>query len=402
LTYTGAWKTAGGVVSDFFDGLADHAALGCFIVAALGCGYTLFSAWAVRRFRFAASKPLEVAPSVTILKPLKGAEPGLYDNLAQFCAQDYPGALQIVFGVQDSSDPAIGIVERLKASFPAVDLELVVNGRSHGLNHKVSNLINMAASIRHDVVVVSDSDIVVEGGYLKRIVAELGDPAVGAVTCLYSGAPTAGGWAQLQAASIDYHFLPSVLVGVGIGAAEPCFGSTVALRADTLAKIGGFEAVVDQLADDYAIGDLVRRLGLKVTLAPFTVAHVCAEQSGHSLFRHELRWMRTVRFINWVGFAGSAVTYPLPFALLALAFSGFGSLGVAMVLAALACRVLLQIQVDTTFGIRRNTLWTLPVGDVLSFVVFVVSFFGNAVDWRARRYNVRADGSLAHAVEIEG
>ena len=200
-------------------------------------------------------------PAVTILKPLHGLEPNLYANLAGFCAQDYPSPVQIVFGVDDPADPAIAVVRKLIADFPDRDLTLVINARRHGENRKVSNLINMARQALHEVLVVSDSDIVVAPDYLDHIVAALAQPGVGLVTCLYRGAAAAGIWSRLSAAAIDYHFLPNVLVGLKLGLAAPCFGSTIALRRKTLAEIGGFEAVADQLADDYALGALVRRAG---------------------------------------------------------------------------------------------------------------------------------------------
>ena len=340
-------------------------------------------------------------PAVTILKPLHGAEPNLVVNLAGFCVQDYPGPVQTVFGVADAADPAVDVVRRLIARFPDCDLELVIDPRRHGTNRKVSNLINMAAKARHEVLVVVDSDIVVDPHYLKNVVASLERPGVGLVTCLYRGAPATGLWARLAAAAIDYHFLPGVLVGLRLSLAAPCFGSTIALRAKTLAAIGGFKSVADQLADDYAIGALVRRTGLSVAIPAFTVGHVCAQQSARDLFRHELRWARTIRFVDPIGFAGSAITHALPLALIGMALGGMTPVGSGIVVAALACRFALQMQLDRAFVLRGDLFWLGPIRDVLSFTVFVASFFGRDVEWRGQRYGVRADNTLAYAGEVE-
>jgi ceramide glucosyltransferase len=340
-------------------------------------------------------------PAVTILKPLHGAEPRLYDNLVRFCTQDYPAAVQVVFGVADAVDPAIAIVHRVIADLPGRDLEIVVDPRRHGANRKISNLINMAERARHDVLVISDSDIVVDADYLKQVVASLDQPGVGAVTCLYRGAPAGGLWARLAAAAIDFHFLPSVLVGLRLGLATPCFGSTIALRAKTLAMIGGLQSVADRLADDHAIGALVRRTGLKVAIPQFTVGHVCSHQSAHDLVRHELRWARTIRSVDPLGFIGSAITHAMPLALLALVLGGMTSAGAAVLGAAIACRFVLHLQIARAFHLGDGVFWLAPIRDVFSFAVFIGSFFGRDVQWRGHRYDVRPDRTLAYAGKIE-
>lgn len=386
---------------DLFARTADWASAICDVAAALGCVYALAAAWITRGFIRSAAAPGQNQLAITILKPLHGAEPDLEANLAGFCVQDYPGPVQIVFGVDDPADPAIGAVRALITRFPDRDLELVIDSRRHGTNRKISNLINMASRARHEVLVVSDSDIIVDPNYLKTIAASLEPPGVGLVTCLYRGAAATGLWADLAAAGIDHHFLPSVLVGLRLGLAAPCFGSTIALRAKTLAAIGGFKSVADQLADDYAIGALVRRAGLTVAIPAFTVGHVCAQRTARDLFRHELRWARTIRFVDPFGFAGSAITHALPLALLGMVLGGMTAVGIGIVLVALACRFALQMQLDRAFALRGDLFWLGPFRDVLSFAVFVASFFGRNVEWRGQRYGVRADNTLAYAGEVE-
>src|SRR5262249_33858631 len=151
---------------------------------------------------------------------------------------------------------------------PGMDIELVIDRRRHGANSKVSNLINLGARARHEIIVLADSDIRVAPDYLEMLVSVLERPGVGLVTCLYRGSPEGNVWARLTGMAIDYQFLPSILVGLSLRLAHPCFGSTVALRSNTLAAIGGFDTVADYLADDYALGAAVRRIGLEVAIAP--------------------------------------------------------------------------------------------------------------------------------------
>ncbi|MFZ0525426.1 MAG: bacteriohopanetetrol glucosamine biosynthesis glycosyltransferase HpnI [Xanthobacteraceae bacterium] len=380
--------------------MAAWASVVCYVAAALGCAYALFAAWAARRFGRLPTPAATDYPPVTLLKPLHGLEPDLYANLAGFCAQAYPSPVQIIFGVDDPADPAVGVVHKLVADFPARDLTLVINARRHGENRKISNLINMAREARHEVLIVSDSDIVVGADYLKHVAAALAQPGVGLVTCLYRGAPDAGLWSRLGAAAIDYQFLPNVLVGLKLGLAAPCFGSTIALRRETLAAIGGFEAVADQLADDYALGALVRRGGQNVAIPTYIVAHACSEQSARDLIRHELRWARTIRAIDPAGFAGLVITYALPLALIAVGLGGINPAGL-IVIAALACRLLLQSEIDRAFHLRSDLFWLGPLRDILSFAIFVMSFFGRGVEWRGHRYGLRADNRLAYYGEVE-
>lgn len=388
-------------MSAFFANLAAATAVMCCATAALGCCYALFAAFAVRGFaRSPGAKAPAAVPAVTVLKPLHGAEPNLYANLAGFCAQNYPGPVQIVFGVGDPFDPAIAIVRKLIADFPDRDLALTINPRRHGTNAKVSNLINMARAARHEVLVISDSDIVVAPGYLSAIAAALERPGVGLVTCLYRGTAATGMWARLAATAIDYHFLPNVLVGLKLGLTTPCFGSTIALRKTTLAGVGGFEAVADRLADDYALGALVRHAGLTVAIPRYTVAHVCTERSARDLVRHELRWARTIRSIQPLGFAGLVVTHALPLALLGVALGG-GAPATLAVAIALACRFTLALELGRAFALRNGSIWLLPFRDLLSFAIYVASFFGNGIEWRGHRYGVQPDKTLAYYGEVE-
>src|SRR5215471_15805420 len=200
-------RTAEGSVGELLENSAAYASAVCYLAALVGSAYALFALWAARSFlRKSRPAPIANCPPVTILKPLHGAEPDLYANLASFCRQDYPAPVQVVFGVSDPGDPAAALVRNLIADFPDRDLELVINTRRHGANAKVSNLINMQSAARHETIVIADSDIVVAPDYLANIAASLGQPGVGLVTCLYRGVGANGLWSEFAAAGINYQF----------------------------------------------------------------------------------------------------------------------------------------------------------------------------------------------------
>lgn len=363
------------------------------ILAGIGTGYLLLAGFFVRRLSRAPPGEEAASPGVAILKPLHGEEPELAENLRSFLLQNYPGPVQVVFGVQHPADPAIAVVRGLQEAYPDRDIALVIDGRVHGTNRKVSNLINMAGRVRHDVIVLADSDMRAPPGYLRRVVALLGAPGTGAVTCPYHGLAIDTLWSRLTALGIDRHFLPGIAMSVGLGVGHPCMGSTIALRRETLARIGGFECVADELADDHVIGARVRGLGLGLSVAPFTVGHLCPERRLRDLLLQELRWMRTVRQVEPAGHLGSLVTHPFPFALAAFLIEPGLATGAALGLAA-GAGFALCLAVERAFGLKRHPYWLLPMRDLLSFALFVASFFGRAVNWRGRDYGVARSGAL--------
>ena len=255
-------------------GLAFSAGAAVYSVVALAAVFTR------SRPVDAALRPTAAAklPSVTIFKPLCGAEPETYECLRSFCDQDYP-EFQVVFGVADVNDPVVPIIERLQAEFPARDLQLVVDRRQHGTSRKVSNLVNMLPAARHDYFVIADSDVRVERDYLSRIVAPLEDEAVGIVTCAYRGVPRSGVWSLLGSQFINEWFIPSVRVAALGGSRAFAFGVTIAMSRRVLCRIGGFMAIVNQLADDYRLGELTRNLGLRTVLSDVVVETFVAESS---------------------------------------------------------------------------------------------------------------------------
>jgi ceramide glucosyltransferase len=366
----------------------------CLVAAGLGCLYMGAAAFLVGRFSRREAPIRDESPSITILKPLHGDEPRLAENLASFCLQHYSGSVQVIFGVQDPGDPAIAVVKRLTEQFPGRPLlELAVDARQHGANRKVSNLVNMASHIRHDVVVLADSDMRVGPDYLAGIVSELGRPGVDGVTCLYFGLASRNVWSRLSALGIDTHFLPNVVVGLALGLARPCFGSTIALRRATLGRIGGFEAFADTLADDYALGAALRSRGFGITVPAFLVGHACCERSWAELWWHEVRWARTIRSIDPVGYAGLAITFGLPWALMVVLLEG-GAAALAAVVLAVACRIMLCVRIERAFDLMPHPYWLVPVRDLLSFAVFIASFAGRDVTWKGHDFRVKANGIL--------
>jgi len=364
----------------------------CFVAACVGCLYLATAAAMALRFN-ARRRPAQGKPlPVTILKPLHGEGPRIFRCLASFCSQRYPAPIQILFGVADAADAAIPLVKRLQAAFPDHDIELRIDPRVHGDNRKISNLANVAGRADHDIVVLADSDIEVDPGYLARIVGELQQPGVGAVTCLYHGISGSGTWARLSALAVNAQFLPSVIVGVTCRIAQPCFGSTIVLRREMLARIGGFEQFADSLADDYSIGEAVRAMGADVVISPVSVGHLCKDQTARQLCSHELRWARTIRSIDPIGHLGSIITHPFPLALLAV----LGGSGGAAALAALAllCRITLLKCVERRFGLERQAYWLVPLRDLISFAIFVWSLFGTSISWNGETYRLTSHGTL--------
>jgi ceramide glucosyltransferase len=367
-------------------------------VAVVGAGYTLLSAWLVGRFMRGEPKPDAPAPNVTILKPLHQCEPDLARNLETFFNQDYPGAVQIVFGVHDEKDPALRIVQALQAKYPKADTAIVADAQLYGANAKVSNLINMLPRARHDTLILSDSDIAVSPHWLSQVTAALSRPGVGIVTCLYTGEPARDGhklWSGLAAMGTSYTFLPNAVLGASLGLAAPCFGSTIALRRQTLDEVGGFAAFADQLADDYEIGRAVRAKGYTLAIPAMGVGHTAAENTARDLFRHELRWTRTIRLVNPAGHLGSIVTHGFAFALMGAAALGFNPVSLGILILTLATRLFLKSRIDGLFGTYAGPYWLMPARDLLSFVLFLASLRGETVHWRGTHFEVEPSGAMS-------
>jgi ceramide glucosyltransferase len=331
---------------------------------------------------------------VSVLKPLCGNEPRLYENLRSFCEQGHP-CYQLVFGVRDALDPAIAVVRRLQTEFPALDIEMVIDPRGHGDNLKIANLLNMLPHAKYDRLVLADSDIAVPPDYLVQVVAPLADPSVGTVTCPYRGRALGGLWSRLGVLFIDDWFAPSVQVAHQLGSPGFGFGSTLALRRDTLARIGGFETLRDTLADDFWLAELARRAGLRTLLSEVTVVTDVTERSLAALWDRELRWMRTSRSIEPLGFAFVFVTFTMPLLLLGLAL-GHNLLCLGLAGIGLTARLVLHY-------LQRRTRRELSFGGELLLLVLpretllMAQWFAAMTGWRVRWRNQTLHAAREHS-----
>lgn len=366
-------------------------------LAVFGIVYNLLAAWLVTqsgRVARATRAAPHVPQGVTILKPLHGAEPALASNLASFLQQDHAGPVQIIFGVRDANDAALEVARAVVAAHPNVDCAIIVDDRQHGANNKLSNLINMAVHIRQPLVVIADSDVDAPPDTLTHIARQLADPGVGIVSLLHVGRDDVGGWSVQAAMDISYRFMPSVILGSRLGLAHPVLGPIMALRRETLDAIGGFARFCDVLADDYELGRAVRERGLRVRVADHYVTHGCSETSFSALIKHELRWTRTILAIDPAGFTGSLITHAVPNALLAVMMTQAAPVQLVLLVAALIARAGVKAAIDRASESRSGPIFLLPLRDILSYAVFIITFFVQRVEWRGAHFAVNADGTI--------
>jgi ceramide glucosyltransferase len=343
---------------------------------------------------------------VTILRPLCGDEPLLEEALVSCCRQAYPD-FQIVFGVQNPSDAALAVVERVRVRFPDCDIAVVVDSTLHGQNRKIGNLINMLPSARHQVLVISDSDLQLSPDYLERLLVELEKPGTGLVTALYAGfPPLKQGWSlRLGAAQINHSFLPGVLVSRMLGR-QDSLGSTVMLRRDTLEQTGGLGALAHALAEDNVLGKSVRNLGLRVGLADTVTLATVSDTSFPALWLHELRWTRTIRTVAPLSLAASTIQYPLFWALITAVLTGGAYWSVALFVAGWAVRAISAREIDRALQHRtgqplgRLPVWLLPLRDMLSVAEIGASYWIDDVVWRGHRLDANGRAPCGPSVPI--
>jgi ceramide glucosyltransferase len=371
-----------------------------FACLGLAAAYTLLTLVAALAWNMRRQDGPRALPPVSILKPLCGAEPGLYEHLRSFCLQDCP-EFQIVFGVRESGDPACAVVRRLMAEFPGIPMELVVNPELHGSNCKISNVINMLPHACHDMLVIADSDAFVGRDYLTAVASPLLDEKNGLVTCIYRGTPTPGIWSRLGAMYINEWYVPSVLLAWLFGHDRYVSGQTLCLRRETLTAIGGFGVLANHLADDYQLGELVRGLGLKIVLSSYVVKGQHHETDLHSLVRHELRWMNTIRVLRPNSFRFMFIGFSLPLATVGIAAAALFPTAAAPIPVAWALFAATLIGRLVLHFLNRSNdrnplvdLWLLPVRDVLILWVWCRTFFTSQVTWRGYEFDVDSDGVM--------
>jgi ceramide glucosyltransferase len=338
-------------------------------------------------------------PAISILKPLKGVDPEIWESFCSHCEQDYP-QFQLIFGVSDPTDPAIEVVRNLQAKYPNLPIELIVCDRVLGTNIKLSNLAQMLPVARHELLLVNDGDIRVPPDYLRNTIAPLVDASVGLVTCLYRGvaAPTLG--SRLEALGIGTDFVPGILSarflekGLHFG-----LGSTLAFHRRDLEALGGFEALVDYLADDYELGRRIAATGKRVELSDATVTTFLPAYTLRQFFKHQLRWSRTIRDARRWGYAGLLFTFGLPWALVTL----LAARGVAWAWGLFALTVAARLAVGFVAAsvvlhdgqIFRNVV-LLPLRDLIAPLVWAAGFMGNRIHWRNEVFDLK-DGRLTIA-----
>jgi ceramide glucosyltransferase len=348
------------------------------------------------RLRSGQVRPTQSTPPVSILKPLKGTDPEMYESFRSHCLQNYPD-YEIIFGVSDPHDPATELVERLKKEFPQRAIRLMVCPKNLGANTKVSNLAQMLPSARYDLLLVNDSDIRVEPDYLRRVVSPLADPKVGMVTCLYRGvaSPTLG--SRLESLGISTDFCAGVLAASQIeGGIRFGLGSTLAFRRSDLEAIGGFEAFVDYLADDYEIGNRIAARGLGVKLSEVVVETFLPPYTLHQFIEHQLRWARSVRDSRRWGYVGLGLTVGLVWALLTLIVAGGAGWAWGLSAGVVAARFGVAIVVGR-FVLRDAQLGKLLplilLRDLFALLIWMASFAGHNVAWRGDFFRLK-DGKL--------
>ncbi len=356
----------------------------------------LFSIW---RF-FRRSSPRVAAnhgytPPVSILKPIRGLDPGAYENFASFCQQDYPD-YEIVFCVGEEDDPAVPILQTLAHDFPERSIRVLFGSGGTGSNDKVIKLARLVGEAQHEVVVISDSDVRVTPDYLRRVVAPLADSKVGAVTCFYVSAEDKNFTDTLQSTGMFSDFYVGIIVAWQLEGVKFALGPTIATTRERLAGFGGYEAIKNRPADDLLVGRLIAEKGYQVELLPYTILTVADYGSLRDLFHKRLRWIVVMRHLRPWGHFGLIFTFGLPWCLVAIATRPTVEVALGFLGAYLAMRFAMTEMVGS-WGLKQNAigkkLALIPVWDALAFGIWLTSFSRNSIRWRNVEYHI-LDGKL--------
>ena len=361
-----------------------------FIFAAAGAFYLALACLRVGLFAMRPfERAIEFLPSFTILKPLAGAEPQLYESLRSCCNQDYDAFFEIVLCLPSSDDTAFVVAKRIADEFPSLT-RIAIGANREMLNPKIANLAKPGTEPRGEIVVIADSDILVGRNYLRSLAAPFVTETTGAATCLYAGIPNTSFISRLGAMQIEESFVPSVLVALALGPLHFCLGATMAVRRSVFDAIGGLAALGGTIADDHRLGELVVRTGKRIELSRYVVRTTVPETKLSALWVHELRWARTNLSLAPAGYAFSFLMYALPLALLYLAVSGNLDMGLPLLAVVVALRLGLHYSSRGALAVeRRSDALLIPVRDVLSFAVWFISFLGRRVRWRDRKYDIQ-------------
>ncbi len=366
-----------------------------------GSIYGVLCIWAAARF-FARPRAAETfKPPITVLKPIYGLDKGLEENLLSLCRQDYPD-YQIVMAVQRTDDPALPLLRRLAAEFPA-RVTLVIKPSEPVVNGKVQNLVNALTAARHEILLISDSDVRLAPGYLSAMAAPLADANVGYVCSLYRSVGATRWFEKLELLNLNADFMPSLIFSEVTKAARFCIGATVAFRASDLARIGGMAALGDYLVEDYELGRRLLGLGKRMVLVPHTVEIVADYPSFARWWHHQVYWDQNTWAANPTGFALTILARAVPFALAFAALRGFDGTGVDVFLAAVAVRLATARWVASAYlGDREGAaaLWLLPLRDVLALISWYAALTRRSFEWRGHRFGLTRDGRIVPRGEV--
>ena len=333
----------------------------------------------------------EYSPPASLLKPVRGVDFGSYENFASFCKQDYPD-YEILFAVNDESDPALPVIRQIIAEFPQRQIRLFTSAADLGANRKVNKLVMLAREAQHDVLVLTDGDVRVGPSYLREVVAPLNDKTIGAVTSFYRAIVQDNLGAKLEAIGAASDFFAGVLMARWKEGIRFALGASIATTKDWVRKMGGFESIADALADDYELGLRIANAGGEIVLSREPVWTMYPAQTFRGFWDHQLRWARTVRLCRPFSYLGLLFTQGLPWTLLAVLFAPTALIGSAYVAAYLVLRLPMAWTVGV-WGVRdevlRRNLWLVPVRDAIYFIVWLASFGSNRIRWGSEEYTIR-------------
>ena len=376
-------------------GIRRAAALAVEIAAIASLGYTAAAIACSAQFARRERETAEKQPPVTLLVPLRGAEPLLEENLRAFAEQNYP-ELQLVFGVAHADDPALPIARAVADALPHRRIDIDIGETSGARNPKLANVLSMMRLVRHTTLILADSDTRVDADYVRAVTAPLQQAEIGAVTCLFAGVPDGTFASQLGAMFMNEQFIPSALVDRLFGPLRHCFGPTNAFRAAVLQSIGGFEALAPHLADDFMLGHFIAQRGLRVVISKYVIRTMVSEANLVALWEHELRWHRTIRGLQPAGYAGMFLTFPVPLALLALALAPKRAPALVLAATAIIARIALQRVAANALGVPPAALWLIPARDCFGLAVWARGLTGHNVSWRGAALQMAA-GDLLEA-----
>lgn len=346
---------------------------------------------ALRFFRRERSRALPAyTPSVSLLKPVKGVDFASYENFSSFCRQNYPD-YEILFALNDDTDPAVPLIHRLAAEFPALRIRLVAGAPQIGANKKVNNLIELAREARHEILVLTDGDVRVTPNYLREVVAPFGDSKTGAVTSFYRGIAEKSLGAELEAIGASSDFFAGVLVAQWMEGMTFALGASIVTTKHWVGKIGGFEAVANMHSDDYELGHRIAKAGGEVVLSRESVWTMYPAQTARGFWNHQVRWARTVRLCRPISYLGVIFTHGLPWAVLAAFLAPAKWIAVSYLLAYLVLRLVMAWTVGV-WGVGddvlRRKLWLVPLRDAIYFVVWLASFASNRISWGGEQFTM--------------